>query len=84
MERISTNNVFGIEKWIFYFLCGFALFSSTSIAMGNVFLSLAIVAGTVRLWKKHDDIRELLTVDKRCRFYFLWQRLFLPLFFLQM
>ena len=57
MERISANNVLGIEKWIFYFLCGFALFSSTSIAMGNVFLSLAIVAGAVRLWKKHDDIR---------------------------
>lgn len=63
MEKISANNVSSIEKWVFYFLCGFALFSSTSIAMGNVFLSLAIVAGAVRLWKKHDDIRELLTVD---------------------
>lgn len=64
MERISTNNVFGIEKWIFYFLCGFALFSSTSIAIGNIFLSLTIVAVAVRLWKKHDDIKELMTVDK--------------------
>ena len=63
MEKISANNVSSIEKWVFYFLCGFALFSSTSIAMGNDFLSLAIVAGAVRLWKKHDDIRELLTVD---------------------
>ena len=63
MEKISANNVSSIEKWVFYFLCGFALFSSTSIAMGNVFLSLAIVAGAVRLWKKHDDIREMLTVD---------------------
>ncbi len=25
------------ERWIFYFLCGYALFSSTSIAVGNVF-----------------------------------------------
>lgn len=64
MEKISANNVSSIEKWIFYFLCGFALFSSTSIAIGNIFLSLTIVAVAVRLWKKHDDIRELLTVDK--------------------
>lgn len=64
MERISANNVLGIEKWIFYFLCGFALFSSTSIAIGNIFLSLTIVAVAVRLWKKHDDIKELMTVDK--------------------
>lgn len=64
MEKISANNVSSIEKWVFYFLCGFALFSSTSIAIGNIFLSLTIVAVVVRLWKKHDDIRELLTVDK--------------------
>ena len=63
MTKRMETNVASIEKWVFYFLCGFALFSSTSIAMGNVFLSLAIVAGAVRLWKKHDDIRELLTVD---------------------
>ena len=47
MEKISANNVSSIEKWVFYFLCGFALFSSTSIAMGNVFLSLAIVAAAI-------------------------------------
>jgi len=58
------EKIIGIEKWIFRFLCGYALFSSISIAGGNVFLGLAVAAGLVRLYKKHDDWRELLTIDK--------------------
>ncbi len=43
------------ENWVFYFLSGFALFSSLSIAVGNIFLSLVIAAGVWRLYYKHDD-----------------------------
>ena len=60
-----------IENWVFYFLCGFALFSSTSIAIGNIFLSLTIAAGALRLWKKHDDVKELIRVDKALAYPFL-------------
>ncbi len=61
-----------VERWIFYFLCGYALFSSTSIAVGNVFLSLSIVAALFRVYKKHDDWRELLQIDKKLAVPFLW------------
>ena len=60
------------ERWIFYFLCGYALFSSTSIAVGNIFLSLSIVAALFRVYKKHDDWRELLQIDKKLAVPFLW------------
>lgn len=59
------------EKWIFYFLCGYALFSNTSIAVGNVFLSLSIAAALFRVYKKHDDWRELLIIDKKLAVPFL-------------
>ncbi|WP_027397674.1 O-antigen ligase family protein [Anaerovibrio lipolyticus] len=53
-----------IEKWIFYFLGGYALLSNVTIAGSNVFLGLAVAAAVVRLAKKHDDWRERLKVDK--------------------
>ena len=59
------------ERWIFYFLCGYALFSSTSIAVGNVFLSLSIAAALFRVYKKHDDWRELLRIDRKLAVPFL-------------
>lgn len=59
------------ERWIFYFLCGYALFSSTSIAVGNIFLSLSIAAALFRVYKKHDDWRELLRIDKKLAVPFL-------------
>lgn len=60
-----------VERWIFYFLCGYALFSSTSIAVGNIFLSLSIAAALFRVYKKHDDWRELLRIDRKLAVPFL-------------
>ncbi len=59
----TAENVAKIEKWIFYFLCGYALLSSATIAGGNIFLGLATAAAIFRLVKKHDDWKQLLTVD---------------------
>ena len=52
------------EKWVFYFMCGFALFSSVSMAGGNIFLSLGIVAFLVRLHYKHDDVKDIFQKNK--------------------
>lgn len=52
-----------IENWIFYFLCGYALFSSVSMAGANVFLGLVTLTAIIRLIKKHDDWREQLRID---------------------
>ena len=54
-----------IENWIFYFLCGYALFSSVSMAGANVFLGLVTLTAIIRLIKKHDDWREKLRIDKQ-------------------
>ena len=67
----NTKSVTKIEKWIFYFLCGYALCSSISMGGSNVCLGLATVAAIIRLVKKHDDWRDLLTVDKWLRIPFL-------------
>ncbi|MGN1050284.1 MAG: O-antigen ligase family protein [Selenomonadaceae bacterium] len=60
----ADNSIVHIENFIFYSLCGYALFSSVSIAIGNVFLSLTILCIAVRLIKKHDDWRSLIHIDK--------------------
>lgn len=52
------------EKWIFYFMCGFALFSSVSMAVGNIFLSSSLAASLVRLYCKHDDLKDILYKNK--------------------
>lgn len=67
----NAGSVEKIEKWIFYFLCGYALCSSVSMGGSNVCLGLATVGVIVRLVKKHDDWRELLSVDKGLRLPFL-------------
>ena len=58
------------EKWIFYFMCGFALFSSVSMAGGNLFLSLGLVASFVRLYYKHDDVTAILHKNKTLTYLF--------------
>lgn len=67
----SAGCVENIEKWIFYFLCGYALCSSVSMGGSNVFLALATVGAIIRLVKKHDDWGELFFVDKGLRIPFL-------------
>ena len=67
----SARSVEKIEKWIFYFLCGYALCSSISMGGANVCLGLATVGMIIRLIKKHDDWRELIIVDKGLRLPFL-------------
>ena len=53
---MENQRIAKIEKWIFYFMGGFALSSSLSIAAANIFLSLGLVAALWRLWYKHDDL----------------------------
>ena len=52
------------EKWIYYFLCGYALFSSVSMAIQNIFLGLTTIAFFYRLYLKHDDIGKAFAVDR--------------------
>ncbi len=61
---MENRRIAHIEKWIFYFMGGFALFSCISIAVGNVFLSLSLVAFLMRLYYKHDDIWSRLNVER--------------------
>ena len=67
----NAGSVEEIEKWIVYFLCGYALCSSVSMGGSNVCIGLATVGAIIRLVKKHDDWRELLSVAKGLRFPFL-------------
>lgn len=53
-----------IEQYGFWFMCGFALFSSISVAIGNIFLSLGIAALLIRLYHKHDDLKLILDRGK--------------------
>lgn len=62
---VNKDKTAGIEKWIFYFLGGYALFSCTSIAASNVFLGLALAASVYRLIMERSDWRQLLVVDKK-------------------
>ena len=64
-KRVQTA-----EKWIFYFMCGFALCSGVSMAGGNLFLSLGIVASFVRLYYKHDDVKNILYKNKSFSYLF--------------
>ena len=57
---LENQHIAKIEKWIFYFMGGFALSSSLSIAAANIFLSLSLVAALWRLWYKHDDLGAVL------------------------
>ena len=52
-----------VENWLFYFMGGFALSSSLSIAAGNIFLSLGLLALLYRLYLKHDDLGRILRFD---------------------
>lgn len=45
-----------LGKWIFYFMGGFALSCSLSMAATSLFFSLGLVAGLWRLWLKYDDV----------------------------
>ena len=49
-----------LHTWVFYLLCGFALFSNISIAVANIFLGTLTAVALLRLWLKHDDWRNAL------------------------
>jgi len=61
---VLAKKVFGMDKWIFYFLSGFAFFSNISIAIGNIFLGLTLVTLIFRLCIKRDDLRAFLQLDR--------------------
>ena len=49
-----------LHTWVFYLLCGFALFSNISIAVANIFLGTLTAVVLLRLLLKHDDWRNAL------------------------
>ena len=55
MFKNSAAKIELVEKWIFYFLCGFSFFLPLSKAAGNTFLALILLAFVVRLFFKRDD-----------------------------
>ncbi len=66
--------VSSIEKRIYFYLCGFALFLSLSVAGANIFLGLTTAALIHRLIRKHDDVIDRLKQDKYvfASIFFLW------------
>lgn len=50
-----------MDTWIFYFLAGYALFSSLSVAIGNIFLGLALVVFLLRIACYRRDLAGRLT-----------------------
>ena len=63
-EPVENQRIAKIEKWIFYFMGGFALSSSLSIAAANILLSLGLAAALWRLWYKHDDLVTVLRAKR--------------------
>ena len=55
MKKIS---IYQVEKYLFYFLCGFAISLPLSKAAANIFLSLSLAAFFTRIFYKRDDIVE--------------------------
>lgn len=60
-----TTKVERAEKFLYYFLCGFAFFLPVSKAAGNIFLSLAVLAFCYRIFYKRDDILKLVRDYKK-------------------
>ena len=48
-----------IEKFLFYFLCGFAFFLPLSNAAANIFLTLSLIAFFARIYRKRDDCTKI-------------------------
>ena len=61
---MTKKSVDRAEQWSFYFLAGFAFFSNLSIAVGNVFLGLTLVALCWHLCLKQDDWKDFFKLDK--------------------
>jgi len=53
------------EKILYYFLCGFSLSLPLSKALGNIFLSLSVLAFCYRIFYKRDDVLEIVRRYKK-------------------
>lgn len=58
---LTTHNITRMDAWIFYFLAGYALFSSLSVAIGNIFLGLALAVFLLRMACYRGDLVGRLT-----------------------
>ena len=61
---IGLPSVDKLDKWGYYLLCGFALFSNLTIAGGNIFLVPLVLVFFLRIISKRDDWR-LALPDRR-------------------
>ena len=55
MKVDFVSKIEKVEKFLFYFLCGFAISLPLSKAATNIFLALALIAFFVRIFYKRDD-----------------------------
>ena len=53
----NFSEIQNIEKRTCYYLCGFSFFLPLSKALGNIFLTLSLLAMVHRLFRKNDDVR---------------------------
>ena len=60
MNSNLVSKVDKVEKFLFWFLCGFAISLPLSKAATNIFLALALVAFFVRIFYKRDDFSKIL------------------------
>ena len=59
MKVLKKFSIHQVEKYLFYFLCGFAFSLPLSKAAANIFLGLAVATFFVRIFYKRDDIAEI-------------------------
>ena len=78
MAKNSEAKIARLEQWIFYFLCGFSFFLPLSKAVGNIFLTLIILAFFCRIFYKRDDL--LINLSAYKKFFMVIGFLFLAVF----
>ena len=65
MDEQSLKKINSIEKWLFYFLCGFSFSLPVSKAVGNIFLALSLLTFFIRMFYKREDIIEKFFANKK-------------------
>ena len=65
MNEQSLKKVNLIEKYLFYFLCGFSFFLPLSKAAGNIFLFLSLLTFVIRIFYKRDDLSKKFLQHKK-------------------
>ena len=70
-QAVSTSKVSRAEQYTYIFICGFALFSNVSLAIGNIFLALAALSLVYKLILDRNGIKDIFVLDRGLIYTFL-------------